>query len=238
MTSDSEDFRVYIDLEHAEREAHRVRSMLAALRRRHDLSPYEFTRIIQIVPAGQTYSHPILTLGTRFAGSEDELLSTYLHEQMHWYLWRYGGPDYDPVEPFFDELVRRYPKAPISRPAGGRNYEQTYIHLVVCWLEIAVTARLIGEERAYALCDTHWGYRWIYDTVRRDREALGELLTRHGLWPLKSPDELDATAPPAVRREAARKVSAARRKRPAAKRTPPTPKSRRRPPARGGRSAG
>ena len=66
----------------------------------------------RIVPAGPTYSHPILTLGTRFTETEDLLLSTYLHEQMHWYLSLLGGPDHDPVEPVFDELVRRYPQAP------------------------------------------------------------------------------------------------------------------------------
>ena len=129
------EFRIDIDLGHAEREAQRIRDLLAALRQRHDLSRYEYTRLVQIVPAGPTHSHPILTLGTRFAESEDHLLATYLHEQMHWYLWRLGGVDHDPVAPFFDELVRRYPKAPTRLPEGARNYEQTYIHLVVCWLD-------------------------------------------------------------------------------------------------------
>ncbi|HEX4893083.1 MAG TPA: hypothetical protein VFV47_07315 [Hyphomicrobiaceae bacterium] len=191
MAGDTPELRIDIDLGHAEREAERVRRMLEGLRRRHDLGRFEYTRIVQIVPAGPTHSHPILTLGTRFADSEDQLLATYLHEQMHWYLWRLGGPDHDPVEPFFDELVRRYPKAPTRLPEGGRNYEQTYLHLVVCWLEINITADLIGEERAFALCDTQWGYRWIYQTVRRDREAIGALLAEHGILPLLSPADLD-----------------------------------------------
>ena len=136
-------------LGHAEREAARIRDLLTALRRRHDLARFEFTRHVQIVPAGPTHSHPILTLGTRFAETEDLLLSTYLHEQMHWYLWRLGGPDHDPVAPFFDELVRRYPKAPTKLPEGARSYEQTYVHLVVCWLEVAAMSELIGRERAH-----------------------------------------------------------------------------------------
>ena len=98
-----DDLRVDIDLGRAEREAQRIRDGLLALRRRHDLARYEFTRLVQIVPAGPTHSHPILTLGTRFADTEDQLLATYLHEQMHWYLWRFGGPDHDPIAPFFDE---------------------------------------------------------------------------------------------------------------------------------------
>ena len=201
MAHEGEDFRIDIDLGHAEREAIRVRTTLEALRRRHDLARFEYTRLVQIVPAGPTHSHPILTLGTRFAESEDHLLAAYLHEQMHWYLWRLGGPDHDPVEPFFDELVRRYPKAPTRLPEGARSYEQTYVHLVVCWLEIAAVGELIGEERALALCDTQWGYRWIYRTVRRDREALGALLEEHAVLPMRRPADLEA-------QERARKVAA------------------------------
>jgi hypothetical protein len=237
MARTPQEFRVDIDLGHAEREAARIVGLLNALRRRYDLSRFEFTRLVQVVPAGSTHSHPILTLGTRFADSEDQLLATYLHEQMHWYLWRLGGPDHDPVAPFFDELVRRYPKAPTKLPEGARNYEQTYIHLVICWLEIAATTELIGEERANALCDTNWGYRWIYRTVRRDREALGELFGRHGIWPMRTPEELDREASDQPRRPS-RPVSAARQKRSTAARTPRSPRSRRRPPERGGRSRG
>ena len=179
------EFRIDIDLDEARRAATRVRDWLFSLRQRHDLSKFEYTHHVRIVPAGATYSHPILTLGTRFAESEDHLLSTYLHEQMHWYLYRLGGIDHDPVAPFFDELVRRYPKAPTRLPEGARNYEQTYVHLVVCWLELKAVSELIGWERAVALAETNYGYRWIYRTVVRDFEALGTLLEAHGVAPLR-----------------------------------------------------
>jgi hypothetical protein len=192
MAGPDDDVRVDIDLGEAEREAERIRAWLVALRRRHDLARFEYTRHVRIVPAGPTYSHPILTLGTRFTETEDLLLSTYLHEQMHWYLWLLGGPDHDPVTPFFDELVRRYPKAPIWLPEGARSYEQTYVHLVVCWLEVEAAAELIGRERANRIVDTQWGYRWIYRTVIADRDPLGELLTTHGLFPMTPAPELIA----------------------------------------------
>lgn len=242
MARAPQQFRIDIDLGHAEREAARIREWLTALRKRHDLSRYEFTQLVQIVPAGPTYSHPILTLGTRFTETEDLLLATYLHEQMHWYLWRLGGPDHDPVAPFFDELVRRYPKAPIKLPEGGRNYEQTYVHLVVCWLEVAAVTELIGRERAEALADTQWGYRWIYRTVIEDWDELEALFRQHNLVPMRTPAELDAEnerrrdgGGPAARRASAN--GAARKTRPAAKQ-PPARKSRRRPRGRGGRSGG
>jgi hypothetical protein len=237
MAADDE-FRVDIDLGHAEREAARIRELLLALRRRYDLRRYEYTRLVQIVPAGPTHSHPILTLGTRFADSEDQLLATYLHEQMHWYLWRLGGIDHDPIAPFFDELVRRYPKAPIKLPEGARSYEQTYLHLVVCWLEIAAVSDLIGRERAEALCTTTWGYRWIYRTVQKDWEALGKLLADNGILPLRTPEELDREEARRRRRGRAGGVSGARQRTPQEGRPIPSRKSRRRPRARGGRSRG
>lgn len=234
MGGDDDNYRVVIDLEHAEREAARVASMLSSLRQRHDLTRYEFTRLVRIQPAGATRSHPILTLGTRFAETEDLLLSTYLHEQMHWFLWRLGGPDHDPILPFFDELVRRYPKAPIALPEGARNYEQTYLHLVVCWLEVAATTELIGRERAEAVARSPWGYRWIYRTVLADFEPLGELLRANGLWPLPNPADLEAGTRPKPRKKAS--AAPRRTKREAPPR--PAPRSRRRPRARGGTSAG
>ncbi len=221
-------FRIDIDLEHAEREAVRIRGWLAGLRARHDLSRYEYTRHVRVVPASATHSHPILTLGTRFTETEDHLLATYLHEQMHWYLWLSGGPDHDPVAPFFDELVRRYPKAPTHLPEGARNYEQTYLHLVVNWLELKATSEFIGWDRAVALANTQYGYRWIYKTVVRDWDALGALLEAHGLLPIRPADELiqveqrrirlaidaENAAAPRARAKSTKKIAAKRKPKP------------------------
>ena len=185
-----EEFRIDIDVEHAQREAERVRDMLAALRRRHDLSRYEYTTVVRIMPGGDTFAHPVLTLGNRFAESEDLLLSTYLHEQMHWYLWYLGTPDRDMMAPFYDELVRRYPDAPIELPDGARNYDATYSHLVVNWLEIAVTSEFIGRERAVAVARGTRSYRWIYRTVLKDWDLLGELYERYDIVPIRTAETL------------------------------------------------
>lgn len=244
MAGSDDDVRVDIDLGEAEREADRIRTWLIALRRRHDLARFEYTRHVRIVPAGPTYSHPILTLGTRFTETEDLLLSTYLHEQMHWYLWLLGGPDHDPVAPFFDELVRRYPQAPIWLPEGARSYEQTYMHLVVCWLEVEAAAELIGRTRANRVADTTWGYRWIYRTVIADRDPLGALFTEHGLLPMRPAPELIAEEKARRRAELDAEEGAGASSRAARKRTPRAARGSRtrrgqgRRPARDGRSGG
>jgi hypothetical protein len=232
--AESEGFRIDVDLDHARREAERVRDMLEALRRRHDLSRYEYTRLVRIVPGGDTFSHPMLTLGNRFAESEDLLLSTYLHEQMHWYLWYLGTPEQDPVAPFLDELVRRYPEAPTDLPDGARNYESTYLHLVINWLEVATTAAFIGRVRACAVAETQRTYRWIYRTVLRDWDLLAELYERHGIIPIRTAPELAADNAKAAKRA----LNGGGRRSPAAAGRRASPRFRRRARARGGRSAG
>jgi hypothetical protein len=225
------DIHIDVDLEHAQREAERVRGMLEALRRRHDLARYEYTKVVRIAPGADTVANPVLTLGNRFADSEDLLLSTYLHEQMHWYLWYLGTPEHDMVAPFYDELVRRYPDAPIELPDGARNYDATYSHLVVNWLELAVTSEFIGRERAFNIAKVQRSYRWIYRTVVKDWDMLGELYERHGIVPIRTAEEL-------LLENAKAATNGARKKSRATGRRRASPRSRRRPRARGGRSAG
>jgi hypothetical protein len=229
--ANGKEFRIDLDLDHARREAERVRDMLAALRRRHDLTRYEFTRIVRIMPGGDTFAHPVLTLGNRFADSEDLLLSTYLHEQMHWYLWHLGTPERDMVAPFYDELVRRYPDAPTELPDGARSYDATYSHLVVNWLEIAATAEFIGRERALAVARAQRSYRWIYRTVLKDWDLLGELYERHDIVPIRTVETVERENARAALNGAPKRKSAIGRPR-------GSPRSRRRPRGRGGRSAG
>jgi hypothetical protein len=230
-----DDFRIDIDLDHARREGDRVRDMLAALRRRHDVARYEYTSAVRIVPGGDTFAQPVLTLGNRFTSSEDELLSTYLHEQMHWYLWYLGTPERDMVAPFMDELVRRYPDAPTGPPDGALGYDATYLHLVVNWLEVAATAEFIGRERAVAVARAQRSYRWIYRTVLKDWDRLGELYERHDIVPIEPASALRKPA----RAEAAKPVlNGGGRRTPAAAERSASPQVRRKAQARGGRRAG
>ena len=199
--TDGGEFRIDLDLDHAQREAERVRSMLAALRRRHDLTRYEYTKIIRIMPGGDTFAHPVLTLGNRFADNEDLLLSTYLHEQMHWYLWYLGTPERDMVAPFMDELVRRFPEAPTDLPDGlevitERGRYRTKVLIGADGANSIVAQRLfpdrrlrrmpsleseigIGQRPPYpgegkVLIDlgaTERGYAWIFP--KRERLSIG-----------------------------------------------------------------
>jgi hypothetical protein len=154
---------------------------------------------------------------------------------MHWYLWYLGTPDRDMVAPFMDELVRRYPDAPTERPDGARGYDATYLHLVVNWLEVAVTSEFIGRERAFAVARVQRSYRWIYRTVLKDWDLLGELYERNDIVPIQHASVLRKEGGTRVDKPA---LNGGAQKTPAADARTLPQRSRRRPQVRGGTRAG
>jgi hypothetical protein len=191
MPRDLETFAIDVDLESARAAAERVRERLYRLRGRFDLTPFEYTRRVRIAPTEIPHSHPVLTLGTG-PRSDDALLCTYLHEQMHWYLWCLGSPTFDPIGPFYDELKRRYPTPPTGLPEAAKDEYSTYLHLVVNWLEVEAASALLGRERAVGAALATPVYGWIYRQVVADWERLGALYREHGLVPMKPPSSFEA----------------------------------------------
>jgi hypothetical protein len=161
-----------------------VRGTLATLRQRFDLTRIEYTRRVRIAPNEIPHSHPVLTLNTRVA-DENALLATYIHEQMHWYLWRLGSAEHDPLAPITTDLMQRYPNVPTAFPEGAADPPSSYMHLVVNWLEIDAVANFLGRAQSIALAQANPVYCWIYRTVIADWEALGELYRRHGIVPIR-----------------------------------------------------
>jgi hypothetical protein len=53
---------------------------------KYDLQKYTFMREVIIEEGTMNHGFPVLTLNLFFGDRADELLSTYLHEQLHWYL--------------------------------------------------------------------------------------------------------------------------------------------------------
>ncbi len=190
-----------IDLEFARSEAQRIQTLLEALRRRHDLTRYEYTRVIRIVPGGDTFAHPSSHLATGLRAAKTAAL-TYLHEQMHWYLWLKDTPQVDPIAPFYDELVRRYPQAPHSLPDGARNYEATYVHLVVNWLGNRDAVGVHRRERAEALARAQDELSLDLSHRACGLERPRGALCQARLLPIRpAPDLIAANAPLAAPRE-------------------------------------
>jgi hypothetical protein len=145
--------------------------------RSYDLSRYAFTRHVVIEERAINHAFPVLTLNVRFLCSADELLSSYVHEQLHWYLRSRGVDQRDAVA----EFRRIYPGAPVGLPEGADTEVSTYGHLVDCYLEVQADRLLLGPERTGAVIANKGHYTWIYKTVLEEEARISTVVRKHHL---------------------------------------------------------
>ena len=143
----------------------------------YDLRKYTFTREIMIEERAINHAFPVLTLNARFANSSDELLSSYIHEQLHWHLREHNSQQQEAIA----ELRRMYPNAPVGMPEGAETAYSTYGHLVDCYLEILADRQLIGPERTQAVINNKGHYTWIYKTVLQDEAKIAAVVASNHL---------------------------------------------------------
>lgn len=91
-----------------------TKAQLERLLAGYDLSRYTFTHSVLIDEHSIPHSHPVLTLHTRHLKQDDELLSTYVHEQLHWYL----DEHLEQTHAAEGDLRKIYPNVPVGYPEG------------------------------------------------------------------------------------------------------------------------
>ncbi|HLJ90703.1 MAG TPA: hypothetical protein VKZ53_28110 [Candidatus Angelobacter sp.] len=145
----------------------------------YDLKKWTVTETIIIEEGAIPHSHPVLTLSTRHLDSDDELLSTYVHEQFHWRL----SQEREQTEAAVGELKKLYPKVPVGFPEGAISEESTYEHLIVCYFEMQADRALLGEARTAELMKFWAGdhYRWVYRTILQDEKKIAKIIHRNKL---------------------------------------------------------
>ena len=170
---------VTIELKHGTDAERQTKEQLERIVSSYDLSRYTFTHAVVIDEKSIPHSHPVLTLHTRHLDSDDLLLSTYVHEQLHWYL----DTQRVQTEAAENELRKLYPKVPVGYPEGAQDEESTYLHLIDCFLEMKADRTLMGAERAKKVMDFWAGdhYTWIYKTVIRDEPSISDVIRNHHL---------------------------------------------------------
>ena len=172
---------VVVALAHGTPREQATKARLEQLMASHDLRDYTFTRRVVIEEGVINHAFPTLTLNVGFADSSDELLSSYVHEQIHWHLREHRFQQDAAVA----ELRRLYPRVPVGLPEGAESPYSTYGHLVTCYLEMLADRRLMGEERAAAVIRSKRHYTWIYGVVVRDEAKIAGVVARHGLQILR-----------------------------------------------------
>jgi hypothetical protein len=144
---------------------------------KYDLHVYTFTREVVIEERAMNHAFPVLTLNVRFADSPDELLSSFVHEQLHWYLREHDTQQKAAIA----ELRQIYPNAPVGLPEGADTAYSTYGHLVDCYLEIQADRELIGPKRTDDVIKNKPWYTWIYKTILRDEDKIRAVVEKHDL---------------------------------------------------------
>jgi len=168
---------IKIDLAQGSERERQTKTRLEQVIASYDLRRYTFTREVMIEERAINHAFPVLTLNARFANSSDELLSSYLHEQLHWYLREHNSQQQQAI----GELRRMYPNAPVGMPEGAETAYSTYGHLVDCYLEIQADRQLIGAERTQEVIKNKGHYTWIYKTVLQDEKKIAALVASHHL---------------------------------------------------------
>ena len=169
--------RIEIDLARGTPREQLAKQALEQVLASHDLSKYTFTRKVVIEQGATNHAFPILTLNPYFASSPDEMLSSYIHEQLHWHLRNLAAQQQAAIT----ELRRLYPRVPVGLPASAENEYSTYGHLVDCYLEILADRELLGAERTDIVIHNKPWYTWIYTTVLTDEKQIAGVVNRHQL---------------------------------------------------------
>lgn len=146
----------------------------------YDLTPLLFTRNIQIQSQVIPTSHPVLTLNTRNAEHPKKLLSSFLHEQFHWW----GGMNQENFKLAVKELKKIYPTAPATKGSGP---DSTFVHLIICYLERQALAFYLGDKEAKeiitAIMKKDKIYPWIYYQVLNKDFAIKKVVQKYKLLP-------------------------------------------------------
>ncbi len=106
-----------------------------------------------------------------------EELSSFIHEQLHWYLREHPAQMRDAV----DQLRQFYPRVPVGGSEGAETEYSTYGHIIDCYLEIQADRQLIGEERTRAVIRDKKHYAWIYQTDLNDEPRITAIVHRERL---------------------------------------------------------
>jgi hypothetical protein len=170
---------VRIELKNDTTRERQTKEQLERLLASYDLRKCTFTDEVIVDEHSIPHSHPVLTLHTRHLNSDDQLLSTYVHEQLHWYLAAHRGQ----TQSAEAELRKLYPKVPVGYPEGADDEESTYLHLIDCYLEMQADRQLLGPDRAAAVMNFWAGdhYRWVYKTVMDDEKSVAGVVNRANL---------------------------------------------------------
>ena len=101
-----------------------TKEQLERLLKSYDVSRWIIQKSISIDEKAIPHSHPTLTLHTRHLHDDELLLSTFVHEQLHWFL--IAQQRVSDTQQAIKELQGIFPAAPTKPPEGSDGEYSTY----------------------------------------------------------------------------------------------------------------
>jgi len=179
LTACSDRAGLTVSLAHDRDDERATREQLLRVLDAHDASRFVFTHTVVIDDEAIPHSHPVLTLHARHLDDDDLLLSTFVHEQAHWWLEAHPAQ----TEVAVAELRAAFHTLPVGFPDGAQSERSSYEHLIVDHLEHVALRCLVGETRAahaFAFWETDH-YRALYAIERAHEAEIDAIVSRHGL---------------------------------------------------------
>lgn len=116
------------------------------------------------------HSHPVLTSHVRQLKDDLALLSTFVHEEYHWY----EAAHLQETAAVIAELKTAYPHVPVGGQDGDSDEKSSYLHIIVCYGEYQEMKALVGAERALKVMQ-FWAtdhYRSIWCSIMKQTSDL------------------------------------------------------------------
>lgn len=156
-----------------------TKNQLQKLLGQYDVSKWIFTKKIIVDRDAIPHSHPILALSTRHLKDDELLLSTFVHEQIHWFI----EANREQTNKAITELKTIFQKVPVGFPEGAQDEESSYLHLLVCYLEYQADKELFGKLKARQIMEfwTTDHYTWIYKQVLGEERIIGTVIRKYKL---------------------------------------------------------
>jgi hypothetical protein len=173
--------RLHFTLAHDSPRELATRAQLERLLVAHDVSRYLYTHQVLIDEDSIPHSHPVLTLHARHLDDDGLLLSTFLHEEFHWFT-----VDRRPaLDAAVAELRGVFPNLPVGYPDGANDLTSSYEHLVVNHLEHRALREVLGEDESRRVMQ-FWRndhYRALYALEFERGAEIAAVVSRAGLNP-------------------------------------------------------
>lgn len=155
------------------RDSHFMKQNLLQLAQVYDLSPFLFTKIVQIKTDAISQSHPVLTLNTRYTNYPHKILASFLHEEFHWWA------EIKKAEMTLatTELRKIFPRQTL----------QIRQHMIISYLEYQAVKYYLGEKSARLVFQDFIRKEklrpWIYSQVLVNGHVFKRILLKNKLIP-------------------------------------------------------